>query len=171
MPVPEGQRSLLADYLEDCSRRAPRHRWVPPESLHLTLRFLGSVTEEALSAVKAGLIAIRLQPFTIELGDLGTFGGRSPRVVWLGIREGSGALKAVASSVEEVCRHSGLRAETRPLNPHLTLARSRDRRPAPLPELARPPSLPAWSATGFNLYESRLGAGGARYHVLERFSA
>lgn len=171
VPVPEGHRSLLADYLEDCSRRAPRHRWVVPESLHLTLRFLGSVSDETLAAVKSGLAGIRFHPFSIELGEVGTFGGRAPRVVWLAVREGRGALQVMASSVEEACRAAGLSPQTRALNPHLTLARARDRRPAALPELAQPPRLPAWPATEFNLYESRLSAGGARYHVLETFSA
>lgn len=171
MPLPEGQRALLAGYLEECSRRAPRHRWVAPDSLHLTLRFLGSVSAETLSVVGAGLREIQFEPFTVELGERGAFGGRAPRVIWLGVRQGRAALSALASRIEDVCRRAGLSPESRVFNPHLTLARSRDRRPSPVPELAEPPILPAWTATGFNLYESRLGGGRARHLVLEGFSA
>jgi len=53
--VPDDQRALLAGYLERCRERAPGLRWVSPDNLHLTLRFLGSVDAERLDRLGSGL--------------------------------------------------------------------------------------------------------------------
>lgn len=170
LALPAGQRGVLGDYLERCAARAPGFRWVPPDSVHLTLRFLGTVTEPVLAGVTERLAAIRQQPFRARVGGLGSFGGRRPTVAWIGLPEGREAAAALATACEEACQAAGLEPEARPFRPHVTLARSRDRRGEPLPDLPPPPNLPAWTVTEFALFESRLRGGSPPEYVpLESF--
>ncbi|HEX6350856.1 MAG TPA: RNA 2',3'-cyclic phosphodiesterase [Candidatus Dormibacteraeota bacterium] len=166
---PEAVAAELGGYLERCRNVAPTFRWVAPAGVHLTLRFLGSVEEPVLASVTAGLRRIRRPSFELRLGGLGTFGGRRPSVIWLGLAEGAAAAKELAREVESACLAAGLAPETRPFRPHLTLARARDRFGSPVPELPPAPELPAWTATEMVLYESRLGGGPPVYTPLERF--
>ena len=171
LALPPAQRALLAGYLERCAALAPGFRWVPAESLHLTLRFLGTVEEPVLRAVAAQLAEIRQAPFDARVGGLGTFGGRRATVAWLGLPEGGEEAATLAAACEEACRRAGLEPEERRFRPHLTLARARDRRGEPLPDLPAPPELPAWEVTELVLFESRLGGGRPPVYVpMETFS-
>jgi RNA 2',3'-cyclic 3'-phosphodiesterase len=143
---------------------------VAPDSLHLTIRFLGRVEPGPLDALATALRALTVEPFGISLDGLGSFGrGSAVRVVWLGLAAGSGEMSRLAAEVEAHSRVVGFEPEVRPYHPHLTLARSRQRRGDRLPDLPPPPELPSWRVTGFRLYRSRLGPGGATYSVLEEF--
>lgn len=170
LPLPPGHRNALAAYLEACAGQAPGLRWVLPENLHLTLRFLGATGPERLEALRAELAGVRLPGFELALGGLGTFGGSRPRVVWLGLASGEEQARRLADAVEAACLASGAEPEERPFRPHLTLARARDRKPEPLPTLRPPPALEPWRPDRFVLYESRLGGGPARYLELASFA-
>ena len=168
--IPDLQRERLAGYLDSCRAVSPGFRWVTPESLHLTIRFLGGVDPGRLDALAAGLRTLQVEPFEVGVGGVGTFGrGSAVRVVWLGLTAGGGALGRLAGEVEARSASLGFEPEARPYNPHLTLARSRQRRGDRLPELPPPPEIPGWVVTRFRLYRSRLGPGGATYSVLEEF--
>ena len=170
LEVPGPLRATLADHLDRCRAAAPAFRWVPPDGLHVTLRFVGSVSPEVLDGLRGGLRRLEGQAFRLALDGVGTFGGRSaPRVVWIGLREGTEPAAELAERVEAVCRAAGLEPETRPFRGHVTLARARATRGSPLPELPAPPPLESWTATEFVLYESRLGRPAATYIPLERF--
>jgi RNA 2',3'-cyclic 3'-phosphodiesterase len=168
--LPDLHRERLTPYLATCRALAPAFRWVAPDSLHLTLRFLGGVDRLRLEALAADLQRLTVEPFPVALDGLGSFGrGSVVRVVWLGLAAGRDQLGRLAAEIEAHCAAVGFEAETRPYNPHLTLARSRQRRGDGLPELPPPPEHPGWTVTGFRLYQSRLGPGGATYSVLEEF--
>jgi 2'-5' RNA ligase len=170
LEVPEPQRAALAGHLERCRASAPAFRWVPTESLHLTLRFLGSVDADLLDRLRSDLRALREPSFRVALDGVGTFGPRSaPRVVWVGVGEGMERAARLAERVEALCQTAGLEPETRPFRGHVTLARARASRGSPLPELPPAPPLEPWTATEFVLYESRLGRPAATYVPLERF--
>ena len=71
-------------------------RWVRPEGIHLTLKFLGNTTMAQVDQVQAALAqaAVRVQPFTFTVGGLGCFPNtRQPRVVWVALHEPTGALQ------------------------------------------------------------------------------
>jgi 2'-5' RNA ligase len=162
LPVPEPQRSALAAYLEACAAAAPEFRWTQESNLHLTIRFIGSVDGELVLQIAARLAAVAPAGFDLELGDIGTFKrSRLARVVWLGLRSGSAAAVQLAARVEAECQASGLEGESRPFQPHLTLARARERDGSPLPALPAPPSLARWRARELVLYSSRLTRTGA----------
>ncbi len=151
---------------------APGFRWVAPDGLHLTIRFLGGVDPGRLEALGAALRGLAVESFPVSLGGLNTFGRVSAvRVVWLGLTAGSDGLGKLAGEVETRSAAQGFEPEARPFHPHLTLARSRQRRGERLPDLPPPPDLPGWTVTGFRLYRSRLGPGGATYSVLEEFGS
>jgi 2'-5' RNA ligase len=146
-------------------------RWVAPESLHLTLAFLGSVDEAALPGLRDALaVALAaVPPFAVGLGGPGAFpSGRRPRVLWLGVERGAEGLAALAGVVRTALR--SLRVgydETAPFRPHLTIARVRTpRRDRALAErLARPAGTArtVWEVRSVTLFESILGAAGARH--------
>ncbi len=160
----------MTGYLESCRAAAPAFGWVAPESLHLTLRFLGPVDPERLEALAADLRLIAVEPFPAGLDGLGAFGRPSAaRVVWLGLEAGSEELVRLAAEVEAHCAAHGFEPEDRPYSPHLTLARSRARGGERLPELPPPPKLTGWTVTAFRLYRSNLSRGGPTYSVLEEF--
>ncbi|MBU0705481.1 MAG: RNA 2',3'-cyclic phosphodiesterase [Chloroflexi bacterium] len=109
------------------SRVPPRSvRWMRPEGIHLTLRFLGDTLTEKLPEIKRALAAVaRNAPacsFTVE--GLGCFPNpRRPRVVWVGVQEPTGRLAALQDGVEEVLAPFGYEPEGRGFTPHLTLGR------------------------------------------------
>ena len=107
-------------------------RWVPPENLHFTLKFLGGITPSQLTGVVAAAyeVAARTQRFSITLAGLGAFpSARRPRVVWVGVSSGADHLVALAEDLDVVLRQARAR-EDRPFRPHLTVARVRDAAPA-----------------------------------------
>src|SRR2546425_2511181 len=108
LEVPEPQRGTLARHLDLCRAAAPDFRWVRPESLHLTLRFLGGVSPELLDGLRDGLRRLSGRAFGLALDGVGTFGGRSaPRVVWIGVREGTEPAAELARRVEALCQAAG----------------------------------------------------------------
>ena len=115
----------------------PRLRWVRPENLHLTVRFLGDTSPEVVKPLQeevAGEVG-REAPFSLTIGPPGQFSGRAgapPRVLWLGIEAGRGFLERVARGVERAARRCGFPRERRPWQPHLTVARNPMRSPQPL---------------------------------------
>lgn len=103
-----------------------RLRWVRPEGIHLTLKFLGETDEAKRPAIEAavGRAADGVAPFDIGLGRLGKFGSRSqPRVLWVDVDGETEALGRLQASVEREIAPLGYPAEKRAFNAHLTLAR------------------------------------------------
>jgi RNA 2',3'-cyclic 3'-phosphodiesterase len=169
LPVPEPQREELGRCISECAGVAPEFRWTPAPNLHLTMRFIGSVEHDVVDDIGRRLGELDLRGFDIELGDIGVFKrGRRVRVVWIGLRVGGEEAVALAAHVEAECRRAGLPPEARPFQPHLTLARARDREGAVLPPLPPLPALEPWRASELVLYSSHLGRPAAVYEPLQR---
>lgn len=101
-------------------------RWVQPQGIHLTLKFLGDTRREQLDEIQRALAraAATAEPFTISAGGAGCFpNARQPRVVWVGLEETSGALLRLRNAVESEVSPLGFPTEKRPFQPHLTLGR------------------------------------------------
>lgn len=166
--MPDQQREDLGSYISACAGVAPGFRWTPAANLHLTIRFIGSVEREVVNAIAGRLGELDLRGFEIELGDIGVFKrGRQVRVVWIGLSAGGEETVGLAAHVEAECRRVGLPSESRPFQPHLTLARARDREGVVLPPLAPLPALRPWRATELVLYSSHLGRPAAVYESLQ----
>jgi 2'-5' RNA ligase len=116
----------LAGVIHQVALVLPGIRWVDPLSIHLTLAFLGELTDEQLAeAIQATEMAVQqAQPFSYRLSRLGTFGSpRNPRVIWMGIEEPAGPLASVHRMLNQQLLQHGFEVDTRPFAPHLTLAR------------------------------------------------
>jgi 2'-5' RNA ligase len=109
-------------------------KWVEPENLHLTLKFLGDVDEQDLYAVcKTADEAVSGQePFEMTVAGVGAFpnAGR-PRTIWAGVTQGSREAIAMQANLERLFAKQGYPREDRRYTPHLTLGRSRHGRPNP----------------------------------------
>jgi 2'-5' RNA ligase len=162
LPVPEPQRDQLGRFIAACSALAPNFRWTASSNLHLTLRFVGSVDRMVVEGIADRLGAQALPGFEVELGDIGAFKrSRLVRVVWLGLRSGDDAARALAASVEAECQAAGLDSESRAFTAHVTLARARHRDGSELPPLPAVPPLGPWRAAELVLFSSHLGKAGA----------
>lgn len=149
-------------------------RWTRPDGMHLTLKFLGEISEAQLTQVCAVLAALGpLDAFDVEIKSFGFFpDARRPRVFWAGV-EGGAALEGLAGRVEAALEKLGFERERRAFNPHLTLARFKTPRPQPALveaiESLKESSFGRFAVSEFFLYESRLLPEGARYRKLARF--
>ena len=151
-----------------------RVRWVAPEQLHVTLRFLGEVTETDADAVRAVLRSpLETGAFRARPSSLGCFPlSGPPRVLWLGIGEGCDGMAELRSELDRRLASAGHAPEARPLRAHVTLGRmkrwpSRSRRDLDRILSDVRPETPGWLVDHVTLYESRQTPRGARYHVLE----
>ena len=123
----------LSETIRQMARALPRLKWVDPATIHLTLAFLGELTDEQLAkAAQASDAAARqADPFSYRLAQLGTFGApRQPRVVWVGVDETSGKLTRLQRILAHELEQRDFALETRPFSPHLTLARVKEPLPA-----------------------------------------
>ena len=131
-------REQLVTLQETLREAAGEVKWVEPQNLHLTLKFLGEVDETELYAVcKSAQQAVAdTAAFTMQVAGVGAFPDpRRPRVIWAGIREGADELIFLHDLLEEEFRSHGYPREDRAFTPHLTLGRARQ--PKPTPQLAR----------------------------------
>ncbi len=100
-------------------------RWVPPENIHLTLKFLGDISTRNLRLIQELMAreAALYPPFEFSAGTLGAFPSmRHPRVLWVGV-EGPKVLFQLQESLEKVMARLGYPPDSKPFAPHLTLAR------------------------------------------------
>ena len=103
----------------------PGAKWVSFENLHLTLRFIGEVDEDAASDIAAALGQIRAPSFDLVLSGVGQFSSaRTPRVLWVGV-EKNDSLVYLNTKVENALVRAGIAPERRRFSPHITLARLR----------------------------------------------
>ncbi len=121
LSLPDEIRERLAE-LED---RLPGARWVPPENLHITLRFLGEVDGGTAHDIDAELTSLRGIGFEVTLAGLGHFGdGSKVRALYARV-EPSEPLQRLQQKVEQAVQRAGLKPEGRKFKPHVTLARFR----------------------------------------------
>ena len=105
-------------------------KWVDPYSIHLTLKFLGSISTDMVGKITTALEeAVRgMSPFHLEAGGLGAFPGlKRVQVVWVGVSGEMDKLRQLQQRIESGLVPLGFAPESRPFSPHLTLARLRDR--------------------------------------------
>jgi 2'-5' RNA ligase len=151
-------------------------RWVRPEGIHLTLKFLGETPRDRVpaieSAIGGGLQGVGKHE--LSLAEMGTFGSRnSPRVLWVDLQGDSSTLLRLQKQVDRALDAIGYPSEKRPFSPHLTLARVKPEAgrevAEPLAEAVRSVNVPAAAipVREVSLMLSKLGPGGAVYRRLE----
>ena len=106
-------------------------KWVKPEIIHLTLRFLGEITDKKCEDVKSVLdtIAKSTKSFELTLKDIGAFPKiEHPRVIWVGLERGRTETADLAERIDESLSRMAFAKENRPFSPHLTIGRVRSER-------------------------------------------
>jgi 2'-5' RNA ligase len=131
--LPKEVKRALAEVSRMLADQVPTGavRWVKPERMHLTLRFLGETAVDKLPALAAGLdhIGPRHEGFSLHLNQLDCFpNSRRPRVLWVGIEGDVGRLQALKRDIDATLVPLGWAADNRPFRAHLTLGRVRDSR-------------------------------------------
>jgi len=180
-------RSRIARFLDGVQGFAPEARWVRPDSLHVTLKFIGEQPEAQVDEIKRELAGIEADHFDINLRGYGFFPStRAPRVFWIGI-DGGSRLTSLAETVDSKLVPLQIPKEEHAYSPHLTLARSAGASGSPRQQKRDRPNqgfqrlqeklaaLPApefgtITAREFFLYHSQLSPGGSRYTKLAGFN-
>ncbi len=128
--LPEEVRRGLGRVQGELKRSHPPVRWVSPEKVHITLKFLGEIPAEEVETVcqVAARVAASSAPFELEAARAGVFPNlRRPRVVWVGVQGDLPTLHALQARLERELAQVGFPEEARPFSPHLTLGRVQDR--------------------------------------------
>lgn len=112
--------------MEDIQERLPVGDPVDPETFHLTLAFLGDQDEETLTELHERLSALRVPALETRVRGLGTFGRKTPQVLFAQV-ERTEALADLQERVKTAVRRAGITLERRRFKPHITLARYRRR--------------------------------------------
>jgi 2'-5' RNA ligase len=184
LDIDDAIRARLEQFLNGVRGFAPEARWVRPESMHVTLKFVGEKPSEAVEEIKRALHTIRAGAIEIVFRGYGFFPtAKAPRVFWAGIGAGP-ELAALAKLADEATAGLGVPREEHEFSPHLTLAR-RGGSGAPRwrkgdggnpvfqrlqKRLEAMPALEFGTMTAreFFLYQSQSMQGGARYTKIAR---
>ena len=187
LDIDDGIRERIARFMEGVRGFAPDARWVNPESLHVTLKFIGEQPQSAVEPIKQALESVRAATMEIQFRGYGFFPtAKSARVFWIGI-EAAPQLAALAAAIDEKMALFGIPKEERAFSPHLTLARGGGGSGSPRwrkgdapnsnfqhlqAKLAAlpTPEFGTMTAREFFLYQSQLSPKGSKYTKLAAFA-
>lgn len=173
--LPQEVRAELAKLQGQLARAQADVKWTEEDNLHVTMRFLGEITEEQRQAIEQllGTITGRMTPIRMSLAQLGAFPSvSSPRVIWVGMGQGHEELSRIAIELEEGLSVLRVPKEERKFLAHVTLGRVRSPRnraqlAQAIQELIWHPPEPCW-ATHLTLFQSTLTSSGPIYTALAK---
>jgi len=174
LPLPAAIADGIGSAFSNARELAPRIRWVSPQVMHLTLHFFGEIPEEKISGFQSVFDdpELRIPAIRARLGEPGFFpSAASPRVLWIGLQEGVEAMRSFwelfTGKLQPLRHPDGPLAQWSPdergFAPHVTVARASS---APLhAQWVQGVAVPdgEFLVTECVLFQSLLGAGGARY--------
>jgi 2'-5' RNA ligase len=150
-------------------------KWVNPENIHLTLKFLGEIKDEQVVDVCniTGDVVGRHESFELHVESVGHFGGKSARVLWVGTGQNIDKLLQLQQDLEQQLDLAGWPRENRKFSGHLTLCRIRNTRAgiklAQLAQQYKDFKLGAMPADSVSVYQSQLTPQGPVYTVLGKY--
>jgi 2'-5' RNA ligase len=150
-------------------------RWTPAANIHLTLRFIGETEAEKQARFEEALARVRVEPFILPVGGVGTFTGRGPaRVLWAGVGNGHTRLYQLRKQVDEALLAIDSTVPMPGFHPHFTIARLDPEHEAKavalFVEQHAKAEAPPFRVTEFQLMASELRAGQTPvYRVVRRF--
>lgn len=173
--VPDNYRRLIKERIDAwCTYRADI-RWVKPENLHFTLKFLGEVTEDQIKIICSTCreIAASHKTFSVSLAGTGVFPDhRNPRVLWIGVTGEVDMFCSLQNALDLTLEKSGFQRETRPFLPHLTTGRVRSRRKIAgflSNYLKEKVAFEPFTIKELAVYRSEITGSGPLYHLLARY--
>lgn len=146
-------------------------RWVKPESMHVTLRFIGEADRGAAHDLDAALSDVRVPTFEMRFSGIGDFSQKSRlKALWAGVAANP-ALSHLQGKIENAVQRSGFPPDGRKFTPHVTLARFKGQRVdlGHYLEQNGAFSTEPFVVESFTLFESHLGHGGSHYEVLNEY--
>ena len=187
LDIDDAIRERIARFMEGVQGFASDARWVNPESLHVTLKFIGEQPEPVVEQIKLALGTVSAVSAEIQFRGYGFFPTtKSARIFWVGMEAGP-ELASLAAAIDEKTAALGVPKEMRAFSPHLTLARGAGGSGAPrwrkgdgpnrmfqrLQERLAcmpPPEFGSIAAREFFLYQSQLSPKGSKYTKLAGFA-
>jgi RNA 2',3'-cyclic 3'-phosphodiesterase len=187
LDIDDAIRERIARFVEGLRNFAPDARWAHPESLHVTLKFIGEQPDGAVEKIKQTLTEIVANPIDIQFRGYGFFPtAKSARVFWMGMAAGP-ELAKLAADIDSKMAALGIPKEERVFSPHLTLARAgggsgsprwrEEDRPNRILRLLQErlsalptPEFGTMTSREFFLYRSQLSPKGSKYTKLARFT-
>jgi RNA 2',3'-cyclic 3'-phosphodiesterase len=179
LEIPAAVRDNLATFITDMSDLSDRVeqkgvRWVRPENLHVTLKFIGERPDAELDGIRSALSTVHGDaPLEVRLRGLGFFPEeRRPTVLWTGL-DAAPNLPSLAGTIDDALATQGIKRENRAFLPHLTLARFAH--PGVQKQLLAAikqnseHEFGSFRAREFHLIESKLKPSGAEYTSLASF--
>ncbi len=175
--IPDLLRAKMAEIQREVKRTGADVKWVRPEGIHLTLKFLGSIQPEEVEKIArtTAPIVANWVPFTLRVHGLGCFPSpRNPRVIWMGIDRGVESVLSLQQAIENGAAAEGFPPEDRPFKAHLTIGRVRSPkgRSTLIESLARygDAEIGTFAASEVCLFKSELKPSGAVYTKLRIFA-
>ena len=162
----------ISAFISKMKPRAPNLRFVRPEGLHVTLKFLGEVPATKLDLLKAALGQIEHSAFPLTVENLGFFpDAKRPRIFWAGISTPPDTASLLAGKVDHACAFAGFPPEKHAWKPHITLARVGSGKPYPFQSTAADTQkrFGMMMVTQFHIYESTLHPQGSIYNKVATF--
>lgn len=130
--IDEKTRAAIADLQKQLAAKVDIKKgdvkWVEPDNIHLTLKFLGEIDDAKIPEI-SGIterVAAAHNKFTLDVETVGSFGGKSAKVVWVGAGKGADKLLALQKNLDEHLTLAGYPSEEREFSAHLTLCRVRN---------------------------------------------
>ena len=166
--LPQEVTSVLAQLSHSLAKQLPDRavRWVTPDRIHLTLRFLGetAVSQLANIATELDRITAAYAPFYLALHEVGCFPNRKrPRVIWAGLADDYRPLQDLKGDIDAFLLPMGWEQENRPFKAHLTLGRVNDAGKLQQVQWDVPVPQVGWQVTAVHLIESQLRPQGPIY--------
>jgi 2'-5' RNA ligase len=130
--LPEDMQAKIGRLQQDLRPQRLNLRWVKPENIHLTIKFLGDIRADQVEPVQQVLaVAVRGCPaLHLVARGIGVFPGpKRPRVMWVGLDGDIGPLTALARDIDTHLAAAGFAPEKRPFRAHLTIGRFRHGHP------------------------------------------
>jgi 2'-5' RNA ligase len=177
--IDEKTRAAIADVQEQLNAKVDIKKgdvkWVEPKNIHLTLKFLGEIDDSKLPEIQeiTEQVAEAHKNFTLDIESVGSFGGRSAKVVWVGAGKGTEELLVLQKDLDSRLEQSGYPKEDREFSAHLTICRVRNPKAGlKLAEAVRQfekLKLGSISANAVCVYQSQLTSEGPIYTQLASF--
>jgi 2'-5' RNA ligase len=165
----EPVRLALSELIGDIARA----RWMTPDQFHITLRFLGDVSDSSLQPIIESLERVRVQPFFLGAEGTGRFPQRGhPAVAWAGVASHP-HLHQLRQQVDDRLLSAGVAFELRPFAPHITVAHTGEAAAGAVEQWLRRHrdfAGPIWRVDSFHLMASELKPTGAVHQVLRTFA-
>lgn len=175
-PIDNEIRKNLDAVIRELKKSYADVKWVKPESIHITLKFLGDTEENKIDGISTFLSSCELGKGTLaaKVHGIGFFpDARRPRVIWAGLEESPRYLAELSSIIDRGIEKFGYEREKQPFSPHITLGRFRSAENLKTlintSDKLKDSVFGTFNINCFSLYSSVLKPSGAEYKVLRSF--